>query len=158
MKANKALMRLAKIEALISVVTERYSAGAHHIREALHEVKAAVARVKAAISSQVPSRTAKSSAAKRKSSVKKVAAKPPAAKTAKKSAPMKKAAKAVAKKMAPASVQKTPTPVQGDEICCTRTNASTAEGLAPLPALTERSKVFRWEMPLGVMKNPAVRK
>ncbi len=52
MKANKALKRLTKIEALISDVTERYSAGAHHIREALHEAKAAVARVKAAVKSQ----------------------------------------------------------------------------------------------------------
>ena len=63
MKANKALKRLAKIESLISDVTERYSAGAHHIREALHEAKAAVARVKAAINSQMPSKTAKTSKA-----------------------------------------------------------------------------------------------
>jgi hypothetical protein len=60
MKANKALKRLTKIEALISDVTERYSAGARHIREALHEAKDAVARVKAAVRSQSPSGTAKS--------------------------------------------------------------------------------------------------
>ena len=63
MKANKALKRLAKIEALISDVTERYSAGAHHIREALHEAKDAVARVKAAVRSQATSGTAKPSKA-----------------------------------------------------------------------------------------------
>jgi hypothetical protein len=52
MKANKALKRLTKIEALISDVTERYSAGARHVREALHEAKATVARVKGAVRSQ----------------------------------------------------------------------------------------------------------
>lgn len=35
MKANKALKRLAKIEARISDVMERYSSRASHIREAL---------------------------------------------------------------------------------------------------------------------------
>jgi hypothetical protein len=63
MKANKALKRLTKIEALISDVTERYSAGAHHIREALHEAKAAVVRVKAAVRSQPSSGRAKTSKA-----------------------------------------------------------------------------------------------
>jgi hypothetical protein len=63
MKANKALKRLAKIEALISDVTERYSAGTHHIREALHDAKDAVARVKAAVRSQATSETAKTSKA-----------------------------------------------------------------------------------------------
>jgi hypothetical protein len=63
MKANKALKRLTKIETLISDVTERYSAGAHHIKEALHEAKAAVARVKAAVRSQPSSGTAKTSKA-----------------------------------------------------------------------------------------------
>src|ERR1700733_13983037 len=63
MKANKALKRLAKIEALISDVSERYSAGAHHVREALHEAKAAVARVKTAVTSQATSGMAKTSKA-----------------------------------------------------------------------------------------------
>jgi len=63
MKANKALKRLAKIEALISDVTERYSSGALHIREALHDAKDAVARVKAAVRSQVTSGTIKTSTA-----------------------------------------------------------------------------------------------
>jgi hypothetical protein len=35
MKANKVRKRLAKIEAMISDLTERYSKGAFHIREAL---------------------------------------------------------------------------------------------------------------------------
>jgi hypothetical protein len=63
MKANKALKRLTKIETLISDVTERYSAGAHHVREALHEAKAAVARVKTAVRSQPSSGRAKTSKA-----------------------------------------------------------------------------------------------
>lgn len=75
MKANKALKRLAKIEALISDVAERYSSGVS-IREALQDARAALARVKAAVSSQASSATAKSPAAKRKkTSVKKVAGK-----------------------------------------------------------------------------------
>ena len=45
MKANKARKRLAKIEALISDVAERYS-NAPHIREALQDAKAAVTRAK----------------------------------------------------------------------------------------------------------------
>ncbi len=52
MKANKALKRLAKIEALISDVSERYSSGASHIREAIQDAMAAFARVKAAVSSE----------------------------------------------------------------------------------------------------------
>ena len=63
MKTNKALKRLTKIEALISDVTERYSAGAQHIREALHEAKAAIARVKAAVRSQPSSGSANTSKA-----------------------------------------------------------------------------------------------
>ena len=63
MKTNKVLKRLAKIEALISDVTERYSSGALHIREALHDAKDAVARVKAAVRSQAASGTAKTAKA-----------------------------------------------------------------------------------------------
>ena len=59
MKANKALKRLAKIEALMSSVTERYSASAPHIREALEDAKAAITRAKEAVSLQTPSGTAK---------------------------------------------------------------------------------------------------
>ena len=63
MKANKALKRLRKIEALISDVSERYSSGASHIREAFHDALAAFARVKAAVSSEASSGTAKDSKA-----------------------------------------------------------------------------------------------
>jgi len=49
MKANKALKRLNKIEALISRLTERVSAGSPHIREMLGDVKAAVIRAKEAV-------------------------------------------------------------------------------------------------------------
>ena len=58
MKTNKALKRLAKIEALISDVTERYSS-APHIRETLQDAKAAVTRAKEAVSLQASSGTAK---------------------------------------------------------------------------------------------------
>src|ERR1035441_3065487 len=58
MKTNKALKRLAKIEALISDVTERYSS-APHIRETLQDAKAAVTRAKAAVSLQASSGKAK---------------------------------------------------------------------------------------------------
>jgi hypothetical protein len=64
MKANKARKRLAKIEALISEVTERYSSSALHIREALRDAKAAFARVKEAVSSQASSGKAKTPAPK----------------------------------------------------------------------------------------------
>jgi hypothetical protein len=50
MKANKALKRLGKIEALMSDVTERYSSSASHIREALQNAKTAVARAKEVVS------------------------------------------------------------------------------------------------------------
>jgi hypothetical protein len=49
MKANKALKRLNKIEALISKVTERSSASTPHIRELLQDAKAAVIRAKEAV-------------------------------------------------------------------------------------------------------------
>jgi hypothetical protein len=49
MKANKALKRLAKIEALISNVTERYSASESQIRDVLQYAKAAVVRAREAV-------------------------------------------------------------------------------------------------------------
>ena len=63
MKTNKALKRLAKIEALISDMTERYSS-APHIREALQDAKAAVARAKEAVSLQRSAGKAKNPTAK----------------------------------------------------------------------------------------------
>ena len=59
MKANKALKRLAKIEMLMSDVTERYSASAPHIREVLQDAKAAIVRAKEAVSLQASSGKAK---------------------------------------------------------------------------------------------------
>jgi hypothetical protein len=64
MKANKALKRLAKIEALMSDVTERYSASAPHVRELLQDAKAAVTRAKEAVSLRTSSGTAKNPAVK----------------------------------------------------------------------------------------------
>ncbi|MGA3019352.1 MAG: hypothetical protein ABSF62_19680 [Bryobacteraceae bacterium] len=63
MKANKALKRLAKIEAWISDVAERYSI-APHIREVLQDAKSAVTRAKEAVSVQASSGTAKNSPAR----------------------------------------------------------------------------------------------
>jgi hypothetical protein len=63
MKANKALKRLAKIEALMLDVTERYSASAP-IREVLQDAKAAVTRAKEAVSFQASSGTTKNPAVK----------------------------------------------------------------------------------------------
>ena len=107
MKANKVHKRLTKIEAMISDLTERYSKGGFHIREALHNVKAAVAHAKEAVLSHVSSEKAKRSPVKRKkAAVKKAGIKTPAAKAAKKSAPIKKAVKkAAARKTPPSRVQ-----------------------------------------------------
>jgi hypothetical protein len=61
MKATKALKRLTKIETSITDITERFSQGSLHIREALQDAKAALVRAKVAVSSQASSKTAKSS-------------------------------------------------------------------------------------------------
>jgi 1,2-phenylacetyl-CoA epoxidase PaaB subunit len=53
MKANKALKRLARIEELMSDVTDRYDVGAPSIREALRDAKDAVTRAKEAVSLHV---------------------------------------------------------------------------------------------------------
>lgn len=78
MKANKALKRLAKIEALISDLTERYSSGAAHVREAFHEARAAFNRVKAAVSLEAATH---SPAKRKKAAAKKSVAPAPAKKT-----------------------------------------------------------------------------
>ena len=110
MKANKALNRLAKIEALISDVMERYSASTLHVRDVLQDAKAAVARAKEAVRLRASKKSApikkgakkpaaqKAVPAQTKASIKKVAVGVPIAKTAKKSAPIKKAAKRAAAK------------------------------------------------------------
>jgi hypothetical protein len=63
MKTDKALKRLAKIEVLISDMTERYSS-APHIRETLQDAKAAVTRAKEAVSLQKSDGKAKNPTAK----------------------------------------------------------------------------------------------
>lgn len=103
MKANKALKRISKIEALTSDVTRRLSKGAPHISEALKDLKAAVARVRKAVSALGSLEGAKKkSAPVSKKAARKAAVKAPKAKTAKKRAGIKRAAKkAVPKATAP---------------------------------------------------------
>jgi hypothetical protein len=109
MKANKALKRLSKIEALMAEVAKRYSASAPHIRGMLQNAKAAIAHAKQAVRSQVSSaaskksapikkaakktKAKKASASRKKAPVRKAAPKVPAAKTQKKRAPIRKIAK-----------------------------------------------------------------
>ena len=113
MKANKALKRLTKIKALISDVTERYSASTPHLRDVLRYAEEAVTKAKEAVGLHVSSRTKgrakaakpaqKAIPAQKKTAVKKVV-NAPTAKTAKKT-PIKKAAnKGAAKKTAPGLV------------------------------------------------------
>jgi 1,4-alpha-glucan branching enzyme len=104
MKVNKALKRLAKIEAVMSNVAARYSPSAPQTREALQDAKAAVVRAKEAVEAFF--RTAKNaakpkrkrSAAPRRRRVQKRAAVAQAGGAAKKAAPVRK--KAAVKKTA----------------------------------------------------------
>jgi hypothetical protein len=105
MKARKALKRLTKIETLLSDVTQRYAAGATHLREVLQAAKTAVAQAKLAVglppvkAKQEPVKPKrKARTARKKAAVKKAAANAPTAKKTKKSAPIKKAVKKRAKK------------------------------------------------------------
>jgi hypothetical protein len=140
MKANKALKRLTKIEALISDVTDRYSAGVHHIGEALHEAKAAVARVKTAITSQLPSRTPKGPTAKRKqTAVKKVAVKGPTTKMAKKSMPIKKAVKETAAKKAATARKKSAV----KEVVAKTPTAKSAKKNAPIKKAAKKASATK---------------
>jgi hypothetical protein len=140
MKVNKALKRLAKIEAVMSNVAARYSPSAPHTREALQDAKAAVVRAKEAVEAffrtaknaakpkrkrsaaprrrRVQKRAApvggaakKAAPVRKKAAVKKVAVKPLAAKTTKKRAPIKKAVKKTATK--PAAPVQYPMPAPG---------------------------------------------
>jgi len=58
MKANKALKRLAKIEASLSVLIERYAVNQSGVQELLHDAKASVLRAKKAVSLQASPKTA----------------------------------------------------------------------------------------------------
>jgi hypothetical protein len=134
MKATKALKRLAKIEASISDVVERYVTLAPAVRKALHDAMAAVVVAKEAVSLEVSSGAASNpplqhpplkkeeAAAPVKRSSKKATAKKAVktstAKAAKKVAPVKRAEvkkavkKSATKKTVPIAVQAvTETPV-----------------------------------------------
>ena len=120
MKANKALKRLTKIESLMSVVTERYSASAPHLRAMLQGAKDAVARAKQAVSLQLSSgiKTAtakrdraakKAKPSQKRAAINKAAGHSPRAKTAKKPVPIKKSVKKrAAKKTASDAVVQAP--------------------------------------------------
>ena len=118
MKANKALKRLGKIEALVSDVARRFSASAPHVSGVPKDLKAALSRVKEAVTAEVSSRTAKKKAApapKKKTAKKKTAkaSKVKAPKAAKKVARVKRTArKPAAKRMAASAVQSAEATVQ----------------------------------------------
>jgi hypothetical protein len=98
MKANKALKKLAKIEASLSDLMERYSPGAPDAKVVLQAAHSAVVRAREALSLKAspPAKTALPKPPK------KAAAKPAAAKTAKQRMPIKKAVKkSAAKRVAP---------------------------------------------------------
>jgi hypothetical protein len=131
MKANKALKRLAKIEASMSNVAARYSATEPHTQEVLQDAKAAVARAREAVQAssravknpakpkrklraaagQAGRAAKKSAPVRKKAAVKKVAVKPLAAKTTKKRAPIKTAVKKTAAK--PTTPAQYPMPAPG---------------------------------------------
>jgi hypothetical protein len=113
MKATKALKRLTKIKSLMSVVTERYSASAPHLRKVLKDAADAVARAKHAVRLQASSatksatakahRAAKTTAASQKTGpVKKVAPSARRAEAAMKRTPVKKTVKKSAARKKPA--------------------------------------------------------
>jgi hypothetical protein len=110
MKAKKVLRRLAKIDALISEVTDGCSECSVQTREALRYATSALVRVKKAVRSQVSSEKAKRARTKRRDTAdKKAAATTPIPKTAKKSAPIKRAAQQVRAKGTPPTPVQTPT-------------------------------------------------
>ena len=113
MKANKALKRLAKIEASVSDLAKRFIPSTH-IREVLQDAKAAVIRAKEAVlhastgtaKKKAPpkaGRPAKKSPPGSKKSTGKRREIKAAARKAKKRAPVKKAAKKAAAKRAPSA-------------------------------------------------------
>src|SRR5690242_5714415 len=114
MKTTKALKRLAKIKALISDVTKRYSANAPHLRDVLRYAEDAVSRAKDAVGLHAKSRTKAPTAkagraakrvapARKKAPARAVARTSSKSKTPKRVTPVKKAPKKrAAKKMTPA--------------------------------------------------------
>ena len=105
MKASKALKRLAKIEASMSDLIERFSTNAPSIRKALRDAVAAIAVAKEAVGLEATSGMANDSPVKHPALKKAKAAKPAPAKKASKKATARKAAKTstakAAKKVAP---------------------------------------------------------
>lgn len=97
MKGNKAHKRITKVEALISDLVNRYSAGASHVAEALQSAKAAVTRAREAVGLEASSDTPKKNAP-RKKKAKKTKAKSPTA--TRKKDPDRKAVVRVQKKVA----------------------------------------------------------
>jgi hypothetical protein len=61
MKATKAVKKLARIEALLSNVSERYAASDHSIQEVLQDAKDSVIRAKEAVSLQASPQSEKTS-------------------------------------------------------------------------------------------------
>ena len=94
MKANKALKRLTKIEALMSEVTEKYSVKEPHLRHVLQEAGTAITRAKEAVSLRA------SSKARVESSTEHSKRKRAKAQTATKSVPGKAAGRAPVRKLA----------------------------------------------------------
>lgn len=74
MKATKALKKLAKIEALLSNVSERYAASDHNIHALLEDAKDSMNRVKEAVTLQKSPAAKKAPAVIKKLVVKKSAA------------------------------------------------------------------------------------
>lgn len=140
MKANKALKRLTKIEALISQAASRTTKTAKAPakqkrrlsaagRKAIQEATRRRWAQKRATTANANRAAKKAAPARKKTAVEKAAVRTPAAKTTKKSAPLKKlVTKAAAKKTVQAPVKRTPvsapTPV-------------TVPALAPVQAATE---------------------
>jgi hypothetical protein len=100
MKAQKAMKRLAKIEALMSDVTERYSTSAPNIRKALQDAKTAVTRAKNALNSLAASDTAKDAPVKQSKPTPKVKRKATAKKAAVKRATVVKRVRTLTPKAA----------------------------------------------------------
>jgi hypothetical protein len=151
MKANKALNRLAKIEALISDVMERYSATTPRVRDVLQDAKAAVARAKEAVRLRASKKSApikkgakkpvakKAVRAQTKATVKKVAVTVPTAKTAKESTPIKKAAK----KAAPKRATPAQTKASIKKVAVRVPIAKTAKKSAPIKKAAKRAAAKR---------------
>ena len=98
MKANKAVKRLGKIEALLADVAKGYAAAAPLLKAALENVKAAALKAKDAVTAK-PAKAAKK---KGKSKVKKKAA---VKRAEPKAAKVKAGKKKARKKMGPSSTQ-----------------------------------------------------